>query len=291
MKKSVVLMTCAMIVIAAACLADGADEKAGREAFRSVVAALMKDYYWGCDIRGMLPPLQKGIDGARLSRDEALAQMSMIAHEHRRKAEKAVAEIQARDPDDVFANEENTHLCVQMLELTAAFGGREAVSLLDGMAGSAVLYIRMSAVRLCFQVAGADSMPVVEKVLDNPQGNSHEKRHALETFGKLLKQEKNGNHQKNLAEQYAFLLGKAVQKRYFSEALDKTLCELLPGYATSVQRGEAADAMSESKVDVYRNMGSRIKREIEMTPRAERKDFRARGGLLDAGRKKGQGAP
>jgi len=77
-----------------------------------------------------------------------------------------------------------------------------------------------------------------------------------------------------------------IKGKYRGDILDKVLCENLPGYSTSNQREMAAETMLKSENDFVRGMGNSIKTEIEKTPKEKRKDFKAKGELLDPERLK-----
>jgi len=67
--------------------------------------------------------------------------------------------------------------------------------------------------------------------------------------------------------------------------LDKVLTAYLPGYSASVQRQNLAERMSDFEGVGTRGYFVNAKQEISKVPVQERKDFRAKGELLDPERK------
>jgi hypothetical protein len=84
---------------------------------------------------------------------------------------------------------------------------------------------------------------------------------------------------------YAFMLEKVQAEEDLAELLDAPLVNRIPGYSTSVQRAEIAERLAVSTSNEYRRkLWTLKKEEIAKTPAHERKDFRAKGELLDPGR-------
>jgi len=91
---------------------------------------------------------------------------------------------------------------------------------------------------------------------------------------------------------YTLMLEKvqAEGERSIVRVLDEVLRRDVPGYATSVRRMEVAERLSASdKIGLF---GERIgdhwkpvKDEVAKTPNDKRRDFRAKGDLLDPERK------
>jgi len=63
--------------------------------------------------------------------------------------------------------------------------------------------------------------------------------------------------------------------------LDQLLAKQLSGYATSLQRAQTVEKFAETRNEYWRKHWQAAKDEIEKVPASERKDFRAKGELLD----------
>ena len=84
----------------------------------------------------------------------------------------------------------------------------------------------------------------------------------------------------------AFLLEKTqTEEAGVEELFDMLLIKYLPGYETSVQRLEAMERLAASANEYRRKYGQPRKEELEKIPVEKRKDFRAKGELLDPERK------
>jgi hypothetical protein len=95
--------------------------------------------------------------------------------------------------------------------------------------------------------------------------------------------EKKNNPKANLDDAHQFLL-ESVEKEKAGDTvkmIDQVLCETLEGYSASVQREKVADRMVKAGPEYSRPHFEAVKAEIEKTPTAKRKDFTAKGELLD----------
>jgi len=86
---------------------------------------------------------------------------------------------------------------------------------------------------------------------------------------------------------HAFMLKKTQtdNNENIVKELDQLLAKQLSGYAASLQRMQTVEKLAETCKEHWRNYWEAAKEEIEKTPVNERKDFRAKGGLLDPARK------
>jgi len=68
---------------------------------------------------------------------------------------------------------------------------------------------------------------------------------------------------------------------YTVKSWDELLAAQLPGYKTSVQRAEFVERLAKSDDEYTKKYVKEAKAEIDKVPVKKRKDFRAKGELLD----------
>jgi hypothetical protein len=268
-----------VLMILASCFASEPPARKDVSFFRDIVKSAAQGFIG--DKEGVFTNVLRHAQSCNLSQEEAIAEMSALAREYRRISEKSfqgkTAEEEARDYD--------ARRCLRVLQLISCFADRNTLPLFEEMSAASNTWIRLNGYVGYIKVAGVDSFPFIR--------SSFEKHPALlmeytviEEFGRQLKKAKNTSPNKDLSEAYIFLLREVQEGKCRGDILDKVLCENLPEYATSIQREAAAETMMKSSNDYLRNMGNNIKNEIEKTPKEKRKDFKARGELLDPDRGK-----
>ena len=276
MKKRMTSVIC--IIAAVTCLGEG---KKDTESFRKTVEFFASGpHYLATEHEDYVPQaLKKQAGKYNLTREEAVAEMCSMAREYRRLSEDTSEKVTER------MRQLGRMRLSAVLGFLGRLGDRSALPLFEEMTGAANGNTRLFAVEAYIKVAGVDSFPFIR--------SSFEKHPALlmeytviEEFGRQLKKAKNTSPNKDLSEAYIFLLREVREGKCRGDILDKVLCENLPEYATSIQREAAAETMMKSSNDYLRNMGNNIKNEIEKTPKEKRKDFKARGELLDPDRGK-----
>ncbi len=266
------------ILLAVICLADETVKK-DVAFFRGAVSSAAQGF--NGDKEGTFEGVRNHAKNCNLTQEEAIAEMSALAREYRRNSEKTLQvrtlEEEARDYD--------ARRCLMILQLISCFGDRSTLPLFEEMSAASNTWIRLNGYIGYIKVAGVDSGPFIRKYFRTAPGPMIEYT-AIEEFGRQLKKAKNTSASKDLSESYIFLLKEVQEGKCRGDILDKVLCENLPAYSTSVQREKAAETLLKSENECLRGMGNSIKTEIEKTPKEKRKDFKAKGELLDPERLK-----
>ena len=147
-------------------------------------------------------------------------------------------------------------------------------------------WTRKNAVYAYIDLTGTNSVPFLRKLMADGRYAKSNFTFPLAEFLRILEKGQEIND-----ESLAFLL-EFVEKNEFTHNVryvDRTLCKILPGYLNSVQRLAVAKWHSENGdpfSDATKGYFSEAKRAIEKIPESERKDFRAKGELLDPERRK-----
>jgi len=178
----------------------------------------------------------------------------------------------------------DTQRCVNVLNTLAVFRDRDTLPLFGDMMASTEENIRRVGVYGYVNVAEVmESFALIEKLIKNPRFSSW--HYAFyERFVKRIAE--SPPPPEDMKRVCAFLLEKSQETIDRAILMDGTLAKHLPGYSTSVQRAEMAETLAASSNGGYKRFGQPIKDEIAKTPVHERKDFRAKGELLDPERKK-----
>jgi len=160
--------------------------------------------------------------------------------------------------------------------------------------------ISIEAVHAYISLAGLDALDFVEMMLNDEQNyNRGEREYTYRTFAKRVEEEhkrlRHGDEGK-MRDAQAFLL-RLIQTEKDGDLLrrlDNTLCAVLPEYGTSAQRGELISrfkptspsgiALTSLESEHFR----KAKAAVDKAPENQRKDFRAKGELLDPEREKGK---
>jgi len=216
-------------------------------------------------------------EGDANDRATALSALDALARQYRRQAEVESPEVNSLGLN-VGANR-----CWRMLVTLKDIGDKRSLPLFEEMTASTDKGIRTTAVIGYMNVAEVlDTLPFIERLMKNPHYTVHEHSDVY----RLLKERVEASPPEDMAKICAFLLEKTQteQKMYIVELMDDVLAKHLHGYATSVQRAEAAEKFVPTDNE-YRKYWAQRKEEIKGVPAHERKDFRAKGELLDPERK------
>jgi len=269
------------ILLAVICLADEPDKKKDIASFRKTVEFYASGPHFVATEpdESITEALKKRAEKSNLTQAEAIAEMSSMAREYRKLSEDTSEKVTER------------MRLIGRVRLSAVLGflgrfeDRSALPLFEEMTGASNGSTRVYAVRAYIKVAGVDSILFIQKSFQKYPGLLMEYT-VIEEFGRQLKKAKKASPNKDLSEPYIFLLTEVQEGKCRGDILDKVLCENLPAYSTSAQREKAAETMLKSSNDYLRGMGNSIKAEIEKTPKEKRKDFKAKGELLDPERGK-----
>ena len=164
-----------------------------------------------------------------------------------------------------------------------------AIQFLQSMCMSTNKFYRREALLGYIRSAKLDSLPTLKKcvqigLMDEYDTYTNYKYFAYE-IGQAEAEKQDG---KKINEAKAFLLERAQEEKRRSAAneLDKILCGMFPDYATSVQREKVAAHFMNDDNEICRKQFTKIHEDILKTPKDKRKDFRAKGELLDPVRKR-----
>ena len=218
-----------------------------------------------------------------LSKDTMLAEMASMAREYRRQSEDTGKWSDEDHNDDAVR-------CLRVLQIVAVFRDRSTLPLFEEMAVASNWMIRMNGFIGYIKLAGTDSVPFLQKVLQNGRLTELDHYRIYRTFQEQLESAREHGDNKGVQNGVAFLLETAQRENKGNAAkrLDEALCSLLPDYSKSVQREEVAARFVKEGNDYYKRHFGTIKEEIEKTHEGKRKDFRAKGELLDHERKKNE---
>ena len=229
---------------------------------------------------------------------EAMWRGEMTEHELLLKIEELARKY--RDLVDATAGPENfltsaspeVDRCMGALTILERTGDRHSLPLFEEMTESKHVEIRLQGMRGYFKVAGVvDSLPFISRVADGKPKPADMRSQSFNRTAVYLalgwEVWRSPPPPEDVVKVCAFMLGKAkTGDDGMVRRLDGVFCENLTGYKDSTQRKEIAEKFAQSKKEDIRNHWKAIKEEIEKTPAKERKDFRAKGELLDPKRKK-----
>ena len=258
------------------------------------------------DVDGIAVQLRQSVQKGEMTKRDAVLEMEALARKH-----KGIFDtVPPRNADGSWntVSVEARDRCESALIALHGFDDRHSLPLFEEMTESADFALRYYGMAGYVRVAGAvDALPFIERLAKNPRVEgyyapayltliaiSFNERHLfgeiyhpsismpLPVPSELSPVEKRKVH--------TFMLEKIqTQNEWTVKRLDEALAKHLPDYAASVQRMEVAERFAKSEAVDFsgKRISDRwkpIKEEIEKTPANERKDFRAKGDLLDPGK-------
>jgi len=226
------------------------------------------------EIAWRLKALAQG-DG-EYDRITALLSLEALARQYRQRAEEAPAKIEKSGYEHP---KPDANRCWRMLCVLAEIGDKRSLSLFEEMTASTERFIRFTAVTGYITVAGVmDSLPFIGRLMENPLYTNHERELFYVDLWRRI-----GASPRPEDEKICDLMLKRslVEEGGAMTTLDRLLCERLPGYSTSVQRSEFINRAFQSGTEGERNYWNPHKETMDKVPANERKDFRAKGELLD----------
>ena len=178
-----------------------------------------------------------------------------------------------------------------MLGLLVAAGDLSSLPLIDE-AHSTLNYpwVREASACAYIRLAGADSVPFIRRLMADNRYTGSSFSPVLSLYLKEFRKATGIND-----EPLVFLCELAEKGENITHAAmaDEELSKTLPGYSTSVQRLSTARRFAPKDASAgtlpnhdFRKKFHDVKEEIEQIPESERKDFRAKGELLDPERRK-----
>ena len=221
-------------------------------------------------------------EGGEEERTTAILALEALARQYRRQAEETPPIINEFGLEQL---KPDVNRCWSMLGVLASIGDRRILPLFEEMTASTERYIRFTAVRGYIAVAGlVDSLPFIGRLMENPLYTNHERALFLIDIRRRL--EASPPSPEDMEKICALMLERSlVEEGAATAELDKILSVHLPGYSTSVQRQNLAERMINFDGVGTRGHFVNAKQEISKVPVQERKDFRAKGELLDPERK------
>jgi len=230
----------------------------------------------GTDVDGEAWRLKHLALGEGDERVTAVLTLEAMARQYRRQAEETPPVI-----DGLGRNfhERDISRCWRILQVLREIGARHSLLLFEEMTGSTERNIREDGIRGYISVAElADLLPFIDRLMKNPRCTVYERTPAYLNLRQRMEASPQPEDMEKIC---AFILEKTfIEEGGVTAELDKILCSYLLGYSTSVQRQNLAERMSDFGIGT-RAYFDNAKQEIEKTPVNERKDFRAKGELLD----------
>ena len=233
------------------------------------------------DVDGVAWNLQRLAQGGGADeRTTALFALDALARQYRRQAEESPPVI------NKFGNElikPGANRCWRMLVTLRTIGDKRSLPLFEEMTASTDRGIRTTAVIGYMDVAGTmDSLPFIGRLMVNPHYTNHERALLYVDLQRRME----APPPEDMEKICAFMLERSlVEEDDAMTTLDSLLCQFLPGYSTSVQRSEFIDRAYRLGTEGARNYWNPHKEAMDNVPVQERKDFRAKGELLDPERK------
>lgn len=287
-----------------------------KKAMMTGMIAMMAAAAYPCDLwfeaKDISQRIKESVRKGEMTKEEATRELEGKAREYRKLSEenppqnRSWADDYAYVPNyvDPYYDYQSVHMLRTLIELN----GKTSLPLVEEMAlTSTVEDLRRGTMRLYIYTVGAtDSLPFVDRLLKSPNylaGTGSERLNVYNALRGDIEEPKERmidvsewiyNLRARLARPSgekmgkicAFLLEKAqTEESIAAKVIDEMLCDYLSGYAASVQRTEAAERLSESDDERVKTYWRPVKEKIGNTPVKRRKDFRAKGELLDPKRK------
>jgi len=192
------------------------------------------------------------------------------------------------EPDEPNIPRGEPTKCKWMLAVLVAAEDSSSLPFLEEMSFlSGNEWVRKDSARAYISLASTNSAPFIRKLMTDDWHKNDRLTSPLLDFLQILERAPEVSE-----ESLVFLLGFAEKNDHARNVkdVDKTLCKILPSYSNSVQR--LAVARRQLEDDNVQGKGffaerwTPIRAEIENVPEPQRKDFRAKGELLDPDRKK-----
>ncbi len=144
---------------------------------------------------------------------------------------------------------------------------------------SSVAYVR---------IAGIDAISFIERKRSDGRFSELDLCKLFDFFRIRITREKgnNNNCAVNKALQFLLTTLETENNGEIASRLDKMLSDLLADYNESLQRFQVMERLSKHENAYYRNLFKAKLLEIEKTPKEKRKDFKAKGEILDPDRGK-----
>ena len=176
--------------------------------------------------------------------------------------------------------------CSRMLSFLGGQGDKQVLPFLENISESTNSNLRLNASIAYVHLAGVDSIPFVQKAILDNRYTERERYHLYKELSDRISKEQVSKVKTDEAKTFLLKVAETENMGNAANELDKILCSLLPEYQNSMNRHENASRLSKISDDYYKDYFGKIKNEIEKTPKEKRKDFKAKGELLDPDRGK-----
>ena len=187
--------------------------------------------------------------------------------------------------DKIEKNEKQSNLILKfnlMLRFLVRLDNKDALPFLETATCSSNQWIKINATLSYIKIAKGSALDSIQKIMTK---NNFNGRNREKIYDELLRHV-NSNEEKDKFS--IFLLEQAE-----NENDDETICTIdsilasnLPSYTSSIQRSSLYRRVQISGSVFSKNYFAKVKQEIDRVPCVSRKDFRAKGELLDPERKK-----
>jgi len=273
MRKEIIVTMCALLALV--CLPEEPAKTNRVVSLRETVEFYASGPH-GTTSGEAVSAIKKCIQSCNLKQEEAISEMSSMAREYKRLSEDTSEKVTERMRQ------------IGRVRLSAVIGflgrleDRSALPLFEEMTSASNGNTHVYAVEAYIRVAGVDSVPFIKRMLDDERLNSVDHGRIYEVFGRQLEAAKQkGNISIEPCQRFLLEETKKEHTGDGGKQLDKLLNRVLPDYTNSLQRIEAAEWFIKNGSSYHKNYFGNIKTEIEKTPKAKRKDFKAKGELLD----------
>jgi len=266
-----------------------------------VILCQARSEHWS-DLDTVIDQLRVSVRKGEMTKLDMRLKVEALARKHK---ELVDANFDPDNPSEISVPDYNR--CLSALLALNEMGDKQSLPTLEEISQSKHVLVRTHAISTYIKVAGpVDTLPFIDRI-DTRTSPSRYKGFdqfvAYRALEDLVCEEKIPPEFASYAaprpplpvlsraEQekvHSFMLEKTqanMRNNMASGILDRILSEQLPGYTTSVQRLAMAERLTRSGSEDIRKYGQSIKTEIEKTPVNERKDFRAKGELLDPEKK------
>ena len=162
--------------------------------------------------------------------------------------------------------------CNSMLVFLGNSGDLSVLPFLEGKSKSTNDYIRIDASLAYIRLSGVNAAPFLLRAAAAKRHSEMDRYQMYRSFGDQISAAKGKDSKVKLDDAYQCLV-RLVETEEMggpAELLDKVLCDVLEGYATSVQRDKVARRFSISINEYYKNHFNKVKEEIEKVPSVNR---------------------
>jgi len=236
------------------------------------------------DPDGVVKRLWESVKRGEMTERELLLEVEALARKYR-----ALVDASLGFDDNPLTQSPEYDRCRGALMVLKEIGDRHSLPLFEEMTTSKHLDIRTRGFDGYAQVAGAvDYLQLIERLPDKPmEKTKYFSRPDFSTAYLVLgwEIERKPPSPKEMEKICTFLLEKVQTEEGGIIQKDTLLCTHLLGYKTSVQRMAMVERFTNSNSEYQKTLWNAAKEEIEKVPVNQRKDFRAKGELLDPEKK------